>query len=117
MNASKQKTEIDYARIGSEMAKVDAHVIKPEEYEEIPELTDEFFDKGKYAIGMKPVSREEGRAAMAAALRPGRPRAENPKRAVNIRLSPEVLDAFRATGRGWQTRIDEVLREWVKEHR
>ncbi len=103
-------------KIGSDMAKVDAHVITPEEYEEIPEITDEQFAKAIWKIGGRVVTEEEGRAAMAA-LRPGRPRAENPKRAVNIRLSPEVLDAFRATGRGWQTRIDEVLREWVREHR
>jgi uncharacterized protein (DUF4415 family) len=31
-----------------------------------------------------------------------------------IRLSPEVSEAFRATGPGWQTRIDEALREWLK---
>lgn len=117
MNASKQKTETGYSKIGSDMAKVDAHAIAPEEYEEIPELPDEFFEKGKHFVDGKPVSEKEGRAAMVAVLRRGRPRAENPKRAVNIRLSPEVLDAFRATGRGWQTRIDEVLREWVREHR
>jgi len=35
------------------------------------------------------------------------------KPATTIRLSPEVMDAFRATGRGWQTRIDAVLREAV----
>ena len=30
-----------------------------------------------------------------------------------IRLSPEVIDHFKAGGRGWQTRIDEALREWI----
>ena len=33
-----------------------------------------------------------------------------------IRLSPEVIDHFRAGGRGWQTRIDDVLRDWIKQH-
>jgi uncharacterized protein (DUF4415 family) len=33
---------------------------------------------------------------------------------VSIRLSPEVLRHFRERGPGWQTRIDEVLRDWVK---
>lgn len=47
----------------------------------------------------------------------GRPVSEAPKQAVNIRLSPDVLTTFKATGRGWQTRIDNALREWLKEHR
>lgn len=36
------------------------------------------------------------------------------KEAVNIRLSPEVLKAFRATGKGWQTRINDVLLKYVQ---
>ena len=47
----------------------------------------------------------------------GRPIADNPKKAVSIRLSPDVLSSFKATGRGWQTRIDNALRDWLKEHR
>lgn len=35
---------------------------------------------------------------------------------VAIRLSPEVLTAFRATGPGWQLRIDEALKDWLKGH-
>jgi uncharacterized protein (DUF4415 family) len=27
-----------------------------------------------------------------------------------------VIDAFRATGKGWQTRMDEALKEWLREH-
>ena len=38
------------------------------------------------------------------------------KEQVAIRLSPDVLATFRATGRGWQTRMDEALREWIKDH-
>ena len=38
------------------------------------------------------------------------------KEAISIRLSPEVLWAFRAGGPGWQTRIDNVLLEWVRSH-
>ena len=34
-----------------------------------------------------------------------------------IRLSPEVSAAFRATGPGWQTRIDEALKDWLRTHR
>jgi uncharacterized protein (DUF4415 family) len=38
------------------------------------------------------------------------------KEQVAVRYSPDVLAAFRATGRGWQTRMDEALRDWLKNH-
>ena len=38
------------------------------------------------------------------------------KEATTIRLSPEVVAFFRAQGQGWQTRLDEVLREYVRTH-
>lgn len=38
------------------------------------------------------------------------------KERITIRLSPEVVMHFRATGRGWQTRMDEALKEWLKTH-
>jgi len=33
---------------------------------------------------------------------------------VSIRLSPDVVEAFRASGAGWQARVDEILREHIK---
>jgi uncharacterized protein (DUF4415 family) len=48
---------------------------------------------------------------------PGRPKAAVTKERVNIRLSPEVAAYFRATGRGWQTRVDKILKEYVEAHR
>jgi uncharacterized protein (DUF4415 family) len=50
-------------------------------------------------------------------LKRGRPRKEVTKAPVNIRLSPDVVEAFRATGRGWQTRVDEALKDWLKSHK
>lgn len=51
-------------------------------------------------------------------LRPvGRPKLEISKSPISIRLSPEVIDYFRATGKGWQTRIDTALLEYVKAHK
>jgi len=38
------------------------------------------------------------------------------KQAVKLRFDPDVLAALRATGRGWQTRVNDVMREWVKTH-
>lgn len=48
--------------------------------------------------------------------RPGRPHAAVTKKNVTIRLSPDVVDRFRASGRGWQTRIETVLKDWLKDH-
>lgn len=38
------------------------------------------------------------------------------KKPISIRLSTDVLEGFRATGSGWQTRVDDALREWLAEH-
>ena len=75
-----------------------------------PELTDEWFARARPAAE---VLREQfGAEAVAHLLKPkrGRPPKAARKRAINIRLSPEVLEHFRATGPGWQTRVDEVLK-------
>lgn len=86
---------------GSDWAKVDAHQITPAEYEEIPELSEEDFARGDISIGGRLVQR-------------GRPKSDNPKQAVNLRLDPDVLEHFRATGPGWQTRINDLLRKAAK---
>ncbi|OZI75339.1 BrnA antitoxin family protein [Bordetella genomosp. 6] len=39
------------------------------------------------------------------------------KQTVTIRLSPDVVDAFKVSGAGWQTRIDAALKDWLKTHR
>ena len=54
-------------------------------------------------------------ASLQAKLR-GRPKAAVTKERITIRLSPDVVQPFRATGVGWQTRIDAALRDWLKKH-
>jgi uncharacterized protein (DUF4415 family) len=39
-----------------------------------------------------------------------------PKVPTTIRLSPDVMAAFKATGAGWQTRIDAALKDWLRTH-
>jgi len=39
----------------------------------------------------------------------GRPRVDAPKVNLTLRLDPHIIEAFKATGPGWQTRINEVL--------
>ncbi|MFN3526563.1 MAG: BrnA antitoxin family protein [Paracoccus sp. (in: a-proteobacteria)] len=41
----------------------------------------------------------------------GRPKAENPKVAVSLRLDQDVVARFKASGPGWQTRMNSALRD------
>ena len=40
----------------------------------------------------------------------GRPPVARPKQQISLRLDPEVIEKFKATGKGWQARINEVLK-------
>ncbi|WP_114973581.1 BrnA antitoxin family protein [Rhodoferax ferrireducens] len=49
-------------------------------------------------------------------MRPRGPQKAPTKVSTTIRLSNEVVQAFRATGDGWQTRVDAALKDWLKTH-
>ena len=87
MTASKS---VSRRSLGSDLARVAAHVIQPEEYEELPELTDDMLARGKVNKG-------------------GKPRSEDPKKLISIRLPETVIQKWRATGPGWHTRMAERL--------
>lgn len=87
MNANKRGSR---RSLGSNLEKVDAHVIRPEEYEELPELTDEALARGKVNKGGRPIS-------------------DNPRKLISLRLPMDVIERWRATGPGWQTRMAERL--------
>ena len=46
----------------------------------------------------------------------GRPKLPSPKVSTTIRFDADVLARFRAGGAGWQSRINDALREWLDEH-
>ena len=81
--------------IGSDLKKADALPITPAQYGEIPELTEQWFGEAEPHIGGRKV---------------GRPRSPNRKVALKLRLDPDVVQAFRATGPGWQSKINATLR-------
>ena len=87
MTASKRAS---HRSLGSNLPKVDAHVIQPAEYDDLPELTDEMLAQGKVNKG-------------------GRPRSPNPRRLISIRLPEDVIERWRSTGPGWQTRMADRL--------
>lgn len=76
--------------LGSDFKRVDAHVVKPAEYKELPELTSEMLSRAVVKKG-------------------GRPRSANPRQLIALRLPAEVIARWRATGPGWQTRMAERL--------
>lgn len=73
-----------------------------------PEATDEQICQAKPFAEVFPALAETMRRNTL-----GRPKAENPKVAVSLRLDPEILARFKASGPGWQTRINDALREAV----
>lgn len=83
----------------------------PELHEENPEWTERDFAKAKPAPEILPSEviaqfRNKG----------GRPRIENPKQAVKLRIDADVLAKFRESGPGWQTRINGILRAALSAH-
>ena len=74
----------------SDLAKVDAHAIKPSEYLELPELSDQMLARAKVRKGGRPVS-------------------DNPRKLITIRLPADVLARWKSTGPGWQTRMADRL--------
>ena len=84
------KKRSSHRTLKSDLAKVDAHAVRSHEYKELPELT----------------KRSLSRAAV---NKGGRPRSANPKRLISLRLPSDVIERWRATGPGWQTRIADRL--------
>lgn len=84
--------------------------------DEAPEADAEWFSRAKLAAEVLPDL--VGARAASEMLKPkrGRPFLEEPKRHVNIRLDADILRAFKSSGRGWQTRVNSALREWLKSH-
>lgn len=66
--------------------------------DDVPELTDEWFQKADLYDGEKLIRR-------------GRRPLDNPKKAISLRLDADVLEKFKAEGPGWQSRMNDVLRK------
>ena len=87
MNANKAASR---RSLKSDLDRVDAHVLKSGEYEELPELTEEMLARARVNKG-------------------GRPLSSNPRKLISLRLPTDVIDRWKATGSGWQTRMAERL--------
>jgi len=68
-------------------------------------------------IAADPDTYELSKAEMAQLKRRGgRPRLDSPKVQLTVRYDQDVVEAFKAGGPGWQTRMNDALRQWLKEH-
>ena len=79
------------------------------------ELTDAELDELRPAHDMLPMIFGNKNAEQLMRRR-GRPASAATKELVSVRYDRDVLDAFRASGEGWQTRMNTALREWATEH-
>lgn len=84
--------------------------MKHHDEDDAPEFTAEVMARAKPAAEVLPPE-----VIAAFKKKAGRPRAEAAKVAVSLRLDPDVLAAFKATGAGWQTRINDALRGAVEK--
>ena len=69
--------------------------------DDAPELSDEFFERADEYVGQTLVKR-------------GRPLGSGTKISTTIRFDADIVAAFRAAGPGWQSRMNEALREWLQ---
>ena len=76
---------------------------------EVRELTAEDFKHFRPAVEVLPLSLQKKLGLRGAQKAPTKER-------ITIRLSPDVLARFRAGGDGWQTRVDEALKDWLTTH-
>jgi uncharacterized protein (DUF4415 family) len=81
--------------------------------DDAPELTAAAIGRGQWAVGGEPVSPAAGAKAFQEAIKRGRPRSAVTRKMLSLRVDPDVLMALRASGRGWQTRVNALLREAV----
>lgn len=80
-----------------------------------PEWTAEDIAKARPAAEVLPELIGESAAQDLLRRSRGRPRKENRKVNQTLRIDPDVLDAYRRLGRGWQARINQVLRDNMPE--
>lgn len=88
--ANDREKPVSRRSLRSNLQQVDAHAIAPDEYADLPELTEEMLSRASLNKGGRPVS-------------------ANSRKPFSLRLPAEVIERWRATGPGWQTRMAERL--------
>ncbi len=87
MNANKP---VSPNSLKSDLRRVDRHRVGANEYDELPELNEAMLSRAQINKG-------------------GRPHSLQPRKMISLRLPPDVIERWKATGAGWQTRMAERL--------
>lgn len=74
--------------------------------DDAPTWSADVFERAEHRKGDEIV-----RPASGTLTKRGRPKLDNPKRQVTLRLDADIIDRFRNSGTGWQSRINEILRK------
>lgn len=99
MLAAPAKVRLDPAReimmangraFGSDLAKVDAHVITQEEYDELPEIDEVFIERAQH-----------------------QPRPPRSKTRISLRLDDDLVERLQASGKDRRSRANDALRSWA----
>ncbi|WP_206026940.1 BrnA antitoxin family protein [Jiella endophytica] len=83
----------------------------PVDPDDAPAWTDEQFARAEIAENGAVLEPATGTLTKG----PGRHALDHPKQRVTLRLDHDVAEALRASGKGWQTRVNSVLREWLEQ--
>jgi uncharacterized protein (DUF4415 family) len=89
------KKRVTSTKSGTDWKRLDAMTDDDIDLSDIPEITPEMFAKGIVRHGLKPVS----------------------KRQLTLRLDSDVVDWFKQQGRGYQTKMNALLRAYMEEHK
>ncbi|MDQ5845524.1 MAG: BrnA antitoxin family protein [Acidobacteriota bacterium] len=85
------------SKIGeTDLRRIDAMKDEDIDFSDIPEITPEMFARGVLRRNFKPIPR---------------------KKQLTLRIDTDVVDWYKKQGRGYQTRINSLLRAYMKEHR
>ena len=80
----------------TDLKRLDAMKDEDIDFSENPEITPEMFARGIVRRGLKPIP---------------------PKRQLTLRMDSDVIEWFKKQGRGYQTKINSLLRAYMEEHR
>jgi uncharacterized protein (DUF4415 family) len=67
-------------------------------------------------IAQDPDTYEVKSTAFAQMRRPGRPLGSGSKVQITLRIDEDVVEKFKASGAGWQTRMNDALKSWAQSH-
>ncbi len=82
--------------------------------DDAPELTEDFFENATPMIGERIVTKKEFSIAAEQAIRNSRPKQDSSQKSVTMRYDADIIAAFNSTGDGWQVRMNDALRDWLK---